>query len=176
MLIRMGIASLLPGMRVMQELIEHTIGEYKTFLANLQSGATGSNGHVLNPPKRRGRPPKEKPLPPAIAQAVLQAPAIEDRRKNLKIKAYWDAMTPEQRAAEVARRMGLQKKGKAKKKIGLRRDGKKPAGTHGWAGMTAEERSAEMKRRGAVSRGLAPTKAVSTSGKTSAKQKGLKTK
>jgi len=93
---------------------------------------------------------------PALGQEGSKHTEASKKALSSKQKNYWFGMTKEQRAAEVARRMGSKK---AAKKSDLTRRGTKPARSYGWANMTPEERSAEMQRRQAVSRGEAQGKA-----------------
>lgn len=67
----MGIAALLPGFRLMRELIETHDREYRDLLAKLQNGEV-LNGHT----PKRGRPPKaSRTMLEAVAAAELPAPA-----------------------------------------------------------------------------------------------------
>ena len=111
-LIGFGIAALMPGMRHMLEVMEGTVREYREMLDQLQSGNIAAL--MPNGAKKRGRPSKAmlearaiaEAQNPAVAKYLVEAPAPTRYEKVAsKHKAYWDAMTPEERALEVRRRM-----------------------------------------------------------------------
>ena len=123
MLVRMGIAALLPGMRHMLEVLESHVGQYREMLMQLQNGNIEALEGLmpgLPAPKRRGRPPKA--LPEAATASVVEAEVVEP--------------------PDAPRRRGRPPRASS---VGLTQRGVFPSGP--WANMTPEERSAEMTRR-----------------------------
>ena len=119
-LMEMGIAALLPGFRLMREVIDATENEYRGLLEKLQNGVSATAE-----PVRRGRPPgASKAILDAVA-AALPAPepapaagAAKQKSKDYSAsaRAGWAKFdTPEKRAAEVIRRQALGKKKKKAK-------------------------------------------------------------
>ena len=134
-----GAAALIPGMQHMLDVMQAVISEHRALLAQLQA----SGGITIEAPKRRGRP-RKNPLDALAQQAGITAREVkllaavtepakkrgrpkaepdesEAKSQSAKIsrfqKSYWAKMTPEQKRAEVARRMGAntawnRKKGK----------------------------------------------------------------
>lgn len=92
----MGRAALLPGIQYAVEQMQRMLDDMREALAGLQ------NGHA---PKRVGRPRKS------------ETDLFELRKKNASAnpRGYWAKMTPEERSAEMARRMALGRKRKGEK-------------------------------------------------------------
>lgn len=137
------------------DLLRRKVDIPSKMLKNPEGGKPGGRVNVLAFSRTALDAAKKQKTAAPAGQEGKHTPvsknAISDRQKS-----YWYGMTKEQRAAEVARRMGAKA---ATKKVDLTRRGTKPARSYGWANMTKEERSAEMKRRLAVSRGEAQGKA-----------------
>jgi hypothetical protein len=83
-----GMAAVLPGLQYALDYLQSQVDHLRIQLAAAQGAAVPGEA----PPKKRGRPPKQTPVP--VQQLSTQA-------------AYWAAMTPEERKAEMKRRMKL---------------------------------------------------------------------
>ena len=106
-----GMASLLPGMQHMHDVLTEVLNEHRALLQSMQQ-----NGPTIEAPKKRGRP--KEPLETLAVQSgvpveeIRQLEAatatVKESRKgkpNPGQAAYWAAMTPEEKRAEVKRRM-----------------------------------------------------------------------
>ena len=159
-LMQMGIASLLPGFRVMREIIDQHENEYRSLLESLQQGSVS-----VALPRKNGVARLSKSLLKAIASPVLEDEHDGERPKSKRHISAKGRAAIAQAQRERWARQKAEKEAAAvvpvavKKKAGKTRRGHKPKATHGWANMTPEERSAEMRRRLAVSRGEAPSQA-----------------
>jgi hypothetical protein len=113
---QMGMASLLPGMQYMVELMQKQLDEMRDHLAALQNGGA---------PKRLGRPPK----------SAVAADSVRAARRS-GASGAWANLTAEQRSEEMKRRQAV---GRANAKQADRKNG---AATR-WANLTKKAR-AEM--------------------------------
>jgi|SRR5882672_4974940 len=105
---QMGMAALLPGMQYMLERMQHQLDEFRSQLAVLQTPVVSTNGNaprITKNGKRIGRPRKEV------------APVL---------RSGWPA-DPEERKAEMKRRMQVRKQRRANSP---RADSSAPAPTH----------------------------------------------
>jgi hypothetical protein len=82
----MGLAALIPGMQHMLVLMQAQLDGMRVQLAALQGGERIPSSNYFKAPGKIGRPPGAKNKPKAD-------------------NSYWDSMTPEERSAEITRRM-----------------------------------------------------------------------
>ena len=121
-----GIASLMPGFKLMRQILDSTEAELRAKLEELQLSANGFAALASTP--KRGRPSK---ISATILNAVQAATAAPHQLPEPKVVKSTN------------------------KRVGLTQRGRKPQTNTYWSNMTPEERSAEMLRRLAVSRGEA---------------------
>lgn len=137
-------AALLPGMQYMLEQMESTIAQMREQIRQAQEAqrsgvwdaARDAVAAVLDTdakvPKRLGRPPGSsngKPGPKSVTSLRKKVMAEASR-------SYWDAMTPEERSAEMKRRFKKRAKNAKAGKVS-RKDTQK---FNGWLGLTKAER------------------------------------
>jgi len=113
-----GRASLIPGMRYMIEQMQAELNRMTAMLQGFQE--------------------TEESINPAETTTEEEAP------RNPRSANYWAKLSPEQRKAEMKRRMGKDTAAAAAKRAKITKSY--------WAKMSPEERSAEMKRRVKVRR------------------------
>jgi len=122
-----GIAAYLPGMRYLMDQMAKLVGMLEAELAAAQQ----SQQNPAQPAQgaaRRGRPRKVITVPETPRRARDRAGAS---------KGYWASMTPEERSAEMTRRMEVHRQ---KLKHQRRSEAGRRTGKEAWRSLTVKQR------------------------------------
>lgn len=94
-----GIAATLPGLQYAAEVIQGALDELRAQLAAMQNGDAPKK-------QRRISPDGIAAIQAAQKRRWAKASGDDKRKGGAGVKAFWANMTPEQRSAEMRRRMG----------------------------------------------------------------------